>query len=182
VHEQKWFEFKIKNKGLSWCFTWATCKFKSSPCEFHCQSYTNFIEGIFRRFRKFHSCKFDSFENFIINPIAFFSVLCCFAPIFIFIFFALISLAVCLVCYCPPLAILTSALPCLRSKDYGVFQFIEKKPRQTADPSFQGHLGAWHEIGWVRAFFICCVLTCFGFFPGVLFAASVSIYHLLRFW
>jgi uncharacterized membrane protein YqaE (UPF0057 family) len=143
-------------------FYLATCKFKSSPCEFHCQSYTNFIEGIFRRFRKFHSCQFDSFENFIISSIAFFSVLCCLV--------------------CPPLAILTSVLPCLRSKDYGVFQFIEKKPRQTADPSFQGHLGVLHEIGWVRAFFICCVLTCFGFFPGVLFAASVSIYHLLRFW
>jgi hypothetical protein len=140
------------------------------------------MEGFFQRFGKFYRCKiFDSLENFIISSIAFFSVICCFAPIFIFIFVVLVSVGVCLVCYCPPLAILTSALPCLRSKDYGVFQFIEKKPLQTADPSAQGHVTVWHEIGWVRAFFLCCVLTCFGFFPGVFFAAFVAGYHLLRF-
>jgi hypothetical protein len=58
-------------------------------------------------------------------------------------------------------------------------QFLEKPPQIRADLSSQGHVNVWYEIGWVRAFFIC-VLTCFGFFPGVIFAAFVASFHFRR--
>jgi hypothetical protein len=125
---------------------------------------------------------FESFPNFLAGLCAVCFLFCWFFPVALCILVVLVSFALQLIFFCPPLAILTSAMPCLRSKDYGVFSFLDKDPQQRADPSFQGHVGAWHEIGWVRAFLICCVLTCFGFFPGVLFAASMSMYHLLRFW
>jgi hypothetical protein len=140
------------------------------------------MNGFFQYFSIFYNCDmFKSIQNFIISPIAFFGVICCYTPILICIFVNLVCLAVYLVCCCPPLAILTSALPCLRSSDYGVFNFTEKI-NQRADPSDHGHVTMWYEIGWVRAFFICCALTCFGFFPGVFFATFVAVNHLMGFY
>eukprot|EP01080_Neovahlkampfia_damariscottae_P007595 gene7595-11918_t len=107
---------------------------------------------------------------------------CCILPIVLISFIFLISLAIYLVLCCPPLAIIVSALPCLRSKNYEVFSQFESKPENRADPSQQGHVTKWYEIGWIRALILCCFLTMFGFFPGVIFASYIGIYHVIRFW
>jgi uncharacterized membrane protein YqaE (UPF0057 family) len=39
----------------------------------------------------------------------------------------------------------------------------------------------WHELGWVRAFALCCILTLFGWFPGVAFATYIACRHFIRF-
>jgi hypothetical protein len=125
---------------------------------------------------------FDSFQNFLFGSLGCFTMFCLILPIGLWILVILVITALQLIFYCPPFAILTSALPFLRAKDYGVYNFLEKSPQTRADPSIQGHVTLWYEIGWVRAFFICCILTCFGFFPGVIFAAFMAGYHVFRHW
>jgi uncharacterized membrane protein YqaE (UPF0057 family) len=39
----------------------------------------------------------------------------------------------------------------------------------------------WYELGWVRAFVLCCILTLFGWFPGVAFATYIACRHFIRF-
>jgi hypothetical protein len=173
---------KLKKEGFSWFFLWLVCEFKSSPCESQCKPCTNIMDTFLNYFEKCYHCEtFKDCQNFILSPIAFLCVVCCFAPILLCIFVNLIIGAIFLVFYCPPLAILTSAMPCLRSRESEVYFFLEKEPEERADPSSQGHVTLWHEIGWVRAFFLCCLLTCFGFFPGVFFAGSVAIHHVLKY-
>jgi hypothetical protein len=70
----------------------------------------------------------------------------------------------------------------LRANEYGVYKFLEKSSENRADPTSQGHVTLWYEIGWIRAFLICCLLTLFGFLPGVLFAAGIGCHHLLKYW
>jgi hypothetical protein len=89
-------------------------------------------------------------------------------------------LATFLVCYFPPLAVLNLALPCYKSEILEVFTFFEKDPEQRADSFSGGHVTVWYEIGWMRAFLLCCILTCFGFFPGVFFAAFVTGLYLWK--
>jgi len=52
-----------------------------------------------------------------------------------------------LVWYLPPMAIFVSALPCLQSKEYEVFESFEIV-QVRADPSETGHVHFWYEIGW----------------------------------
>jgi hypothetical protein len=183
VHEQRWFYFiKLKNEGFSWFFSWLFCEFDGTPCESQCYPCSNAFK-CGQCFDILFDCEmFESFQNFLLGSIGCFTMFCLILPIGIWTLVFLASIALQLICYCPPLAILTSALPCLRAKDYGVYSFFEKAPQTRADPSVQGHVNVWHEIGWVRAFFLCCVLTCFGFFPGVIFAAFVAGFHLFRNW
>eukprot|EP01080_Neovahlkampfia_damariscottae_P004794 gene4794-8380_t len=105
---------------------------------------------------------------------------CCMTPIAISLFFFLVSIPINLVLFCPPLTVLLSALPCLRSDRYDVYEYFESKQNR-ADPSEQGHVHFWHEKGYVRAFLICCLLTLFGFLPGVIFACIIAINHFIRY-
>ena len=123
-----------------------------------------------------------TFENLPGMCFAFSLVCCCILPLALCSFVVLVSIAVNLVLFCPPLAVIVSALPCLRSKEYHVFQHFEKSPESRADPSQQGHVTKWYEVGWIRALIICTILTCFGFFPGVILAAYIGIYHVIRYW
>jgi hypothetical protein len=158
------------------------CKLRNSPCEKSFGSCPNTMDGIFHYFGKCHHCEmFKSIPNFILSPISCCFLICCIFPLLICVLVGLVCGAVGLVFYCPPFAILVSAMPCLRSKESQVYESFDIDPGQRADSSNQGHVTLWYEINWVRAFLICCILTCFGFFPGIFFAGSIAILHIIKY-
>jgi hypothetical protein len=65
---------------------------------------------------------------------------CCMTPFALLFFFILISIPFYLICFCPPLLIILSALPCLRSEKYGVYDFLDGTLKTRADPAEVGHV------------------------------------------
>eukprot|EP01080_Neovahlkampfia_damariscottae_P009200 gene9200-1286_t len=106
---------------------------------------------------------------------------CCCLPLFCEVISCMSCIACWLVWFLPPGAIFVSALPCLQSKEMKVFSQFESDPQDRADPSEKGHVHFWHEKGWVRALLICCLLTLFGFVPGVIFANYIAFRHAYKF-
>jgi uncharacterized membrane protein YqaE (UPF0057 family) len=166
--------------GIAWLFQCIICDVGETPFgKFQpawCDEEKKFCFGVV-----FNCQFFESFTSFIAGLCGTCILICWFFPVAFCLLVFLLSLALQLVFYCPPLAILTSAMPCMRARESHVYDFFEKQPQQRADPSIQGHVTVWHEIGWLRAFFLCCLLTCFGFFPGVIFAVSIAILHILKY-
>jgi hypothetical protein len=160
--------------GFSWLFSWIFCDFHVTPFKSQCAPYSQFSTKIASYFNLLLQGRmFESFQNFFLAFAGGVILFCFFLPALFCFFFIVVCVALLMIFYCPPLAILTLALPCMKSEEYKTFQLVEK-------PSAKVHWGSsWYEIGWVRAFIICCILTCCGFFPGVFFAAVVASFHVL---
>jgi uncharacterized membrane protein YqaE (UPF0057 family) len=79
----------------------------------------------------------------------------------------------------------------VRGEENGVFEMFEKKIER-ADPSNSGHYEPCELLskffsfflkskrGWVRCFFISCILCLFGWFPSVIFGHFMCFYHIYR--
>jgi hypothetical protein len=117
---------------------------------------------------------FKSLGNFFKSIVASCNLFCYIIPVSVFIFTCFANCFTQLICCCPPLAIIFLALPWFRGKQYNVYSFLEKRI-----DSDESQYRKWHQTGWVRVFFISCVLTLFGFFPGVFFVFGVTIYHMI---
>jgi uncharacterized membrane protein YqaE (UPF0057 family) len=95
---------------------------------------------------------------------------CCIFPFGAILFILFVWILFMIVFLCPPLAILISAGPFLKAKELEVYSTFENEAEQKK----------WHQIGWVRAFFLCSLFTIFGYFPGVFFAAYFIFLHFVR--
>jgi hypothetical protein len=96
---------------------WPCCEFRNSPCETQCTPCSKIIREFFNYFAKCSRCEiFNSWQNLIIGPIAFFYVICFILPIIFCIYLMFAFLAIFLVCYVTPLAVLNLALPCYKSE------------------------------------------------------------------
>jgi uncharacterized membrane protein YqaE (UPF0057 family) len=114
--------------------------------------------------------------------------ICCQLPFAIFSILVLFMFFTSLIIFAPPLAILVSALPFLKGLQYNVFDKFEPAKADIYDGGskdyFNRKLGKkleWYEHGWVRAFFLCSLLTLLGWIPGVCFAAYIGIVHFRTF-
>jgi hypothetical protein len=65
---------------------------------------------------------------------------CCMTPIALLLLVILLSIPFYLICFCPPLLIVLSALPCLRSERSGVYDFLDGSNKNRADPAEVGHV------------------------------------------
>jgi hypothetical protein len=93
-------------------------------CEHDCSNYSEVC--------KILNCFHASFSAYI--------CCCCMTPIALLLLVILLSIPFYLICFCPPLLIVLSALPCLRSERSGVYDFLDGSNKNRADPAEAGHV------------------------------------------
>ena len=121
-----------------------------------------------------------SFKDYLQSFVASCFCCCCMFPVALGLFLFCISIPCCFILFAPPFTILFSALPFLKANKMGLYKkYQSSNAYERADPSEQGHEYMWYEIGWVRAFILCCFLTLFGWFPGVAFASYIIFKFLI---
>jgi hypothetical protein len=118
---------------------------------------------------------FKSIGNFFKSLVASCTLFCYVIPVSLFIFTCFANCLTQLICFCPPFAIIFLAFPWFGGKQFKIYSFLEKEI-----DSDENQYRTWYQTGWIRVFLISCLLTLFGFFPGVLFVFGVTVYHLIR--